>query len=52
MSRRSEEVSAETCIALGGTAPALEAYANREVNLGDLRVVRALPVRDKRLVGP
>jgi len=52
MSRRSEEVSAEACIALGGTAPALEAYASREVNLGALRVVRALPVRDKRLVGP
>src|ERR671912_773916 len=52
MSRRTEHVSAEECMALGALAPRLDAYPNREVNLGDLRVARALPVRDRRLVGP
>lgn len=52
MSRRSDPVSAEECVALGATAPALEAYPNRELSLGSLAVSRALPVRDRRLVGP
>jgi quercetin 2,3-dioxygenase len=52
MSRRGDEISAEECVALGATTPALEPHPNRELSLGSLRVSRALPVRDRRLVGP
>jgi hypothetical protein len=52
MSKRSEPVSAEACIAFGATQPQLESYPNRELSLGSLTVSRALPVRDRRLVGP
>jgi quercetin 2,3-dioxygenase len=52
MSKRSEVVSAEQCIALGASHRQLESYPNREVNLGALMVARALPIRDRRLVGP
>src|SRR5262249_33829450 len=52
MSKRSEAVSAEACIALGGSARQLESFPNRDLSLGSLIVSRALPVRDKRLVGP
>ncbi|HEY1308981.1 MAG TPA: pirin family protein [Vicinamibacterales bacterium] len=52
MSRRAESVSAEACVALGATGHALQSYPNRELSLGSLTVSRALPVKDKRLVGP
>ena len=52
MSKRNESVAAEACVALGATAPRLEAYPNRELNLGALAITRALPVKDRRLVGP
>ena len=52
MSRRSEVVSAEECIALGASQRQLESFPNREVNLGALAIARALPIRDRRLVGP
>ena len=52
MSRQSESVSAEECIALGATSPQLESYPNRELSLGSLTVTRALPIRERRLVGP
>lgn len=52
MSRRDDSVSAEACTALGAAHPALESYPNRELSLGALTVARALPVRDRRLVGP
>ena len=52
MSKRSETVAAEECIALGASQRQLESYPNREVNLGALTVGRALPIRDRRLVGP
>ncbi len=45
-------VSAEACVALGADQRRFESYPSREVALGDLAVVRALPVRDRRLVGP
>jgi redox-sensitive bicupin YhaK (pirin superfamily) len=45
-------VAAETCAAIGATQQQFEAYAAREVNLGSLAVVRALPVKGKRLIGP
>ena len=43
MSKRSETIAAEECIALGAGQPQLDAYPNREVNLGALAVARALP---------
>ena len=52
MSKRSESVSAEACVALGASRPELEAYPNKDLNLGDLAISRALPVKDRRLVGP
>jgi quercetin 2,3-dioxygenase len=52
MSKREEPVSAESCVALGAPDRALEAYPSRELSLGSLTVARALPVKDKRLVGP
>ena len=52
MSKRSETIAAEECIALGADQPQLDAYPNREVNLGALSIARALPIKDRRLVGP
>lgn len=53
MSKRSDiAVAAEECVALGAGERQLEAYANREVHLGTLTIARALPIRDRRLVGP
>ena len=52
MSKRSEVVCAEKCIALGASQRQFESYPNREVNLGALAIARALPIRDRRLVGP
>jgi redox-sensitive bicupin YhaK (pirin superfamily) len=52
MSRRSEAVSAEECVALGASERRLESYPNRELSLGSLAISRALPVKDRRLVGP
>ena len=45
-------MSAEACTALGATRQRLESYPNRELHLGSLAISRALPVRDRRLVGP
>jgi quercetin 2,3-dioxygenase len=39
-------------VALGGTGRQFESYPHRQVYLGDLPVARALPVRERRLVGP
>jgi redox-sensitive bicupin YhaK (pirin superfamily) len=52
MSKRSEIVAAEECIALGASQHRLESYPTREVALGDLTISRALPIRERRLVGP
>ncbi len=52
MSKRSDSVSAESCVALGAPRPELEAYPNKDLNLGHLAISRALPVKDRRLVGP
>ena len=52
MSKRSEVVAAEECTALGASQRQLESYPIREVTLGALAVARALPIRDRRLVGP
>ena len=52
MSRRAEDVSAEACVALGAADRQLQSCPNRELRLGSLAISRALPVKDKRLVGP
>ena len=52
MSRRSDTVAAETCTALGADDARIESYPNRELSLGSLAISRALPVKQKRLVGP
>ena len=52
MSRRSDTVAAESCVALGANDARVEAYPNRELRLGSLAISRALPVKQKRLVGP
>jgi len=45
-------VAAEACEAIGASHQQFEAYPAREVTLGHLTVVRALPVKGKRLIGP
>lgn len=45
-------VAAERCTALGSPGRVLESYPNREMQLGHLRVARAMPIRDRRMVGP
>jgi quercetin 2,3-dioxygenase len=52
MSERGDDVAAEACVALGASRPELISYPNRELNLGHLAIARALPVKDRRLVGP
>ena len=45
-------VAAESCVALRGERQTVEAYPGRTTNLGPLQIWRALPVRDRRLIGP
>ena len=52
MSKRNEPVGAEACVALGAARATLDAYPTRELSLGSLTVTRALPVKDRRLIGP
>lgn len=52
MSKRFDSVAGEACVALGAPKPDLTSYPNRELNLGHLAVSRALPVKNRRLVGP
>lgn len=44
-------VAAEPCVALNG-GRTLEAHPGRTTHLGPLQIWRALPVRDRRLIGP
>lgn len=45
-------VAAEECVAIGAPQQQLEPYPGRDVRIGDLRVLRALPVKGRRLIGP
>jgi redox-sensitive bicupin YhaK (pirin superfamily) len=45
-------VAAEEYVALGAAQQQLEPYPGRDVRIGDLRVLRALPVKGRRLIGP
>ena len=46
------DVAAEPCVALRGEGHTLEAHPGRTTHLGPLQIWRALPVRDRRLIGP
>lgn len=45
-------VAAEECTSLCAASRTLESYPNREVKLGPLPVARALPIKDRRMIGP
>src|SRR5262245_53913526 len=45
-------VAAEECVAIAAPQQQLEPYPGRDVRIGDLRVLRALPVKGRRLIGP
>jgi hypothetical protein len=47
-----QPVAAEPCVALGAAHQQFERYEAREIRLGDLAILRALPVRGRRLIGP
>lgn len=46
------DVNAEACLALGATQERLDRYDGRTVALGALSILRALPVKGRRLIGP
>jgi hypothetical protein len=45
-------VAAEECAAFGQRQQVVESFPGRDTNLGDLKILRALPIKGKRLVGP
>ncbi len=45
-------VAAQPCTALGAVQHCFEKYPAREAELGALKIQRALPIRERRLVGP
>lgn len=47
-----QPVAGKECSAVGATELTFNAYPNRETNLGGLRISRAMPIRDRRMVGP
>jgi redox-sensitive bicupin YhaK (pirin superfamily) len=51
-SMTSPSVAAEECAALGRRQQVIESFPGRDTNLGNLKILRALPIREKRLVGP
>lgn len=48
----SEPVAGQECSAIGAKDLTFEAYPNRETHLGKLPIARAMPIRDRRMVGP
>jgi redox-sensitive bicupin YhaK (pirin superfamily) len=48
----SRAFSAEESAALGAQGRTLESHPNRNTKLGQLEISRALPIRDRRMVGP
>ncbi|MDF1520812.1 MAG: pirin family protein [Brevefilum sp.] len=48
----SNKISGKECISLGAQDLTFEAYANRRTNLGELAISRALPIRNRRMIGP
>jgi 5'-methylthioadenosine phosphorylase len=47
-----DPVNGQECGSIGIEQPVFIAYANRSARLGDLAISRALPIRDRRLIGP
>jgi len=47
-----EPVAGKECSAVGAKQLTFTAHPNREASLGALRISRALPIRERRLVGP
>ncbi len=47
-----ETIDGRTCRASGADGPVFVGYPNRSAWLGDLQISRALPIRERRLVGP
>jgi quercetin 2,3-dioxygenase len=47
-----ERVAAESCIGLGAVTELMQSFPTKEVKLGQLSVARALPLNNRRLVGP
>jgi len=47
-----ENVNGKECSAAGAKRPAFSGYPNRNAKLADLEISRALPIRERRLVGP
>jgi quercetin 2,3-dioxygenase len=45
-------VAAEECAAFGQRRQVVESFPSRDTNLGSLNILRALPIKGKRLVGP
>ena len=45
-------VAADECAALGHPQQVVKSFPGRPTNLGHLEILRALPIKDKRLVGP
>jgi redox-sensitive bicupin YhaK (pirin superfamily) len=45
-------VAAEECTSLGVQSQTFEPYVTRETELGSLHIIRALPVKGRRLIGP
>jgi quercetin 2,3-dioxygenase len=49
----SQELAAgKECKSLSANDLMFAAYPNRDANLGSLRISRALPIRDRRMIGP
>jgi quercetin 2,3-dioxygenase len=48
----SNSVVTEECAALENQPPAIKSLTGRGTNLGHLKILRVLPIKDKRLVGP
>jgi redox-sensitive bicupin YhaK (pirin superfamily) len=45
-------VGAEECTALGATTHMLESFPSKDVSIGAIHVMRALPIRERRMIGP
>lgn len=48
----STSVAADECAALRNQQRVIESFPVRDTNLGHLKILRALPIRNKRMVGP
>lgn len=48
----SSDFSGKECSAMGSQELTFTAYPNRETHLGNLNISRALPIRERRMIGP